>query len=155
MTDMCKSWIWWICYKHSNKHAKCWILSVCAFSSMFMFILFILPLHLFIAFGGNLKSGQIGTISPWLYFTPFNGNIVYSLDCSSSQIHALKILHAWAHPIRMNLSIHMGPRPLLGRLRRKSEPTLLDCSWTKIRSWYWGGLPLAEISVLVSKFLIN
>lgn len=49
-------------------------LSVCAFLSIFMFILFTLPLHYsfyLIVFGGNAKPGQVGTISSWLYFTPF------------------------------------------------------------------------------------
>lgn len=56
----------------------------------------------------NLQSGQIGTISPWLYLAHVNGSIVYRLDCSSSQIHALKALHALAHPIRAYLLIQMG-----------------------------------------------
>lgn len=57
------------------KHT-CKVLDFCQcvlFLSIFMFILFTLPLHYFFftVFGGNAKPGQVGTISSWLYFTLF------------------------------------------------------------------------------------
>lgn len=78
--------------------------SVCFF--LHIYVHFFYPISAFIYC--NLQSGQIGPISLWLYSAPFNGSIVYRLDCSSSQIHALKMLHALAHPIRAYLLIQMG-----------------------------------------------
>lgn len=133
ISDMCKSRTWWICNQHLNIRAKCWIfVSVC------------FPLHIYVHFIYAASAllfffyciwWQCKTRASWnhlimvVFHAVFNGNTVYSLDCSSSLIHALTILHAWAHPIRTFLFVRTGgPRFLLGRKGNKLKPKLVECS---------------------------
>lgn len=144
MTDMCKSRLRWICRARKQTCKTLSFVGVCFFPPYLCS--FSLPLHFFLLhLVVILKTQANKNHFTMVVFSHHLMGISKCLDVSSSKIHALTILHAWAHPIG-NLFINMGAQtPFLGRLERKKEPTLsfrdeLDCSCTQ---WlgYWSGLP--------------
>ena len=79
----------------------------CAFSSIFLCSFYLFSLCI----GFSVFRWQFENRANMNHFTqslPFNLDIVYGFDCSSSQIHALKVCMHRLHPIRMNLFIHTG-----------------------------------------------
>lgn len=101
---------------------------MCAFSSIFLCSFYLFSLCI----GFSVFRWQSENRANMNHFTqslPFNLDIVYGFDCSSSQIHALKVCMHRLHPIRMNLFIHTGGgarAPAWAGVVEKVDP---HCCW--------------------------